>query len=357
MATNPQPTNPTPPAAKFSPGRVFKILIPAIAGVGLIFAWFYYKEQRNIGEVNYRKEIGSSMSRVYAEFLKLDPALTDADGDMVADTPTDPAKHLDPPTLVFAPLPTAEGPASTWDDFKAHLAKQTGKAVEYRDVVEIGELRQLIKDGSVHVVGVNTGAVPVAVNVGFVPVCVPAAADGTFGYEMEILVPADSPVKSPKDLKGKTLKLTGASSHSGYKAALVILNDEFKLEPGRDFAFPVTGGHDKSIQLLARKECDAVAVAGDLLHRAVAHGDIKAEQYRSIYKSAKFPPAAYGYGCKLKPELAAKVREAFVTFDWKGTGLEKSYAGTGQVKFVPVDYKKDWQYVRDIDAKLMQWAK
>jgi phosphonate transport system substrate-binding protein len=355
MATNPQPTNRAPTTVSFSLGRVLKLLLPAVAIIGGVYAWFYYQEQKNIGEVDYRKEIGTSMSRVYAPFLKLDPSLKDANGDLIADSPADAGKLVDPPTLVFAPLPAPTGFEETWGEFKTHLAKQTGKAVEFKDT-NVDELRNMLKEGQVHIAGVSTGAVPVAVNVGFVPDCVPAAADGTYGYEMQILVPADSPVKSPKDLKGKTIKLTGASSHSGYKAALTILRDEFQLEPGRDYAFPVTGGHDRSIQALARKECDAVAVAGDMLNRAVAHGEIKHEQFRSIYKSAKFPPAAYGHVYNLKPDLAAKVKEAFVTFDWKGTGLAKSYEGTGQSKFVPVEYKKDWQFVRDIDAKLMAWG-
>jgi phosphonate transport system substrate-binding protein len=208
-----------------------------------------------------------------------------------------------------------------------------------------------------HVFGVNTGGVPAAVNAGFVPVCVPAAADGSFGYEMEFLVPADGTVKSIKDLKGKTMKLTDTSSHSGFKAALVVLKKDAELTPGRDVTISMSGSHDASIRALASKQCDAVSVASDLLKRAEANGVIKPAQYRSIYKSAKFPPAAYGYVYNLKPDLAAKVKEAFTSFDWKGTGLEKSLGSAGQAKFVPISYKDHWKYVREIDQEILSWGK
>ncbi len=47
----------------------------------------------------------------------------------------------------------------------------------------------------------------------------------------------------------------------------------------------------------------------------------------------------------LKRELAAKVREAFLTFDFKGTKLEELLRGSHTAKFVPIDYKKDWEVV------------
>jgi phosphonate transport system substrate-binding protein len=326
--------------------------------VGAAAAWVYYREWKNVPEVDYLGEIGSSLRRFSGEMTVLDPSLQDADGDLVADPPKDPAKQIDPAVLVFAPLPSPGGEtAAAWDEFKAHLAKVTGKTVEYQDTPDLVRLRELLRNGRIHVCGVNTGGVPAAVNAGFVPDCAPAAADGSYGYEMEFIVPADSPVKSPKDLKGKSVKLVAASSHSGYKAPLVVLREEFHLVPDRDFKLSISGSHDRSIGMVANKACDAAPVANDMLRRAEARGDIKSGQYRSIYKSAKFPPGAYGHVYSLKPDLAAKVREAFLAFDWKGTGLEKTFGSSGQAKFVAVDYRKDWQYVRDVDGKLLSWGK
>jgi phosphonate transport system substrate-binding protein len=66
---------------------------------------------------------------------------------------------------------------------------------------------------------------------------------------------------------------------------------------------------------------------------------------RIIWESDQFPGSAYGYTYNLYPDLQKKVREAFLTFDWKGTGLGKEFGKQAQV-FVPVDYKKHWDIIR-----------
>ena len=66
----------------------------------------------------------------------LDKLFCDVDGDMIADTPTDPAQQVDPDTLIFAYTPV-EDPAvykTAWSDFITHLEKETGKSVVFFQV-------------------------------------------------------------------------------------------------------------------------------------------------------------------------------------------------------------------------------
>ena len=61
----------------------------------------------------------------------LDKRFCDVDGDLLADTPTDPSQLIDPDTLVFAYTPV-EDPAvykTAWKDFLVHMEKVTGKKV------------------------------------------------------------------------------------------------------------------------------------------------------------------------------------------------------------------------------------
>jgi len=202
------------------------------------------------------------------------------------------------------------------------------------------------------VTGINTGSVPMAVNVaGFVPVAKLAGEAGA-AYQMEIIVPADSPVQKPDQLVGKELALTEAGSNSGFKAPLVLLQSHYSLAPGRDFGIRYSGGHMESIRGIAAKQYDAAAVANDMLSRAVAAGDIQPVQYRSIFKSESFPTAGFGYVCTLKPELATKVREALSTFAWQGTGVEREFASAKYNKLMAANYKDDWALVRRIDDEI-----
>ena len=68
----------------------------------------------------------------YAEF-SLDDKFTDADGDLIADIPTDPAQLVDPGTLIFAYTPV-EDPAvyaEVWQGFLDHMSEVTGKNVQF----------------------------------------------------------------------------------------------------------------------------------------------------------------------------------------------------------------------------------
>jgi phosphonate transport system substrate-binding protein len=63
-----------------------------------------------------------------AEF-KLASRFQDGDGDMVADTRSDPGKQMDPSTLIFAYTPV-EDPAvytKVWKGFLEYMEKVTGK--------------------------------------------------------------------------------------------------------------------------------------------------------------------------------------------------------------------------------------
>jgi phosphonate transport system substrate-binding protein len=83
----------------------------------------------------------------------------------------------------------------------------------------------------------------------------------------------------------------------------------------------------------------------------VARNAVDGSKLRSIYKSQTFPTTAYGLVYNLKPELAAKIKQAFFDFNWDGTPMQVEFARSTppEEKFIPINYKEKWQVVRDID--------
>src|SRR3546814_18617221 len=65
-----------------------------------------------------------------------------------------------------------------------------------------------------------------------------------------------------------------------------------------------------------------------------------------IYESKRFPTTSYTYAHNLDPKLVEKIKEAFFSFDMKGTALGKEFSGV--TKFVPITYKENWSVIRDI---------
>lgn len=281
---------------------------------------------------------------------QLDKAYCDRDGDLVADTPTDPKKLVDPSTLIFAYTPV-EDPAvyaKAWDGFLKHMEKVTGKKVIFFQVQSNAAQIEAMRSGRLHVTGFNTGSNPIAVNcAGFVPFAIMGSNQGEFGYEMEIIVPADSPIKTPADLKGKKVAFTQPTSNSGFKAPSAILKADFNLEAERDFTPVFSGKHDNSVLGIANKDYDAAAVANEVMKRMVARKVVDPSKIRSIYKSETFPTTGYGYAHNLDPKLVEKIKESFFTFPWEGSALKQEFKS--EDRFLPITYKKDWAVIRKID--------
>jgi phosphonate transport system substrate-binding protein len=287
----------------------------------------------------------------------LDARFQDANNDLVADAPTDPKQWLDPDTLVFAYTPV-EDPAvyaKVWDGFISHLAKVTGKKVQFFPVQSNAAQIEAMRAGRLHVAGFNTGSNPIAVNcAGFVPFAMMASKDNRFGYEMEIITYPGSGVNKVEDIKGKKMAFTSETSNSGYKAPSALLREQFKMEAGKEYTPVFSGKHDNSILGVANKDYPAAAIANSVKLRMEARGVVKPEQTRVIYKSQTFPTTGYGYVYNLKPELAAKVKDAFLNFNWEGSALAKEFnkSEPPQEKFMPISYKQYWQVVRDIDKAM-----
>jgi phosphonate transport system substrate-binding protein len=286
-----------------------------------------------------------------AEFT-LDSRFTDADGDLIADIPTDESQLADPDTLVFAYTPV-EDPAvyaSVWEDFLAHMKEVTGKEIQFFPVQSNAAQLEAMRAGRLHISGFNTGSNPIAVAcAGFRPFAMMASADGSFGYEMEIITYPDSGIEKPEDLKGKKLAFTQETSNSGFKAPSALLKSEFGLVAGEDFEPVFSGSHDTSVLGVANKDYPAAAIANSVKARMIERGVVTEDQTKVIYTSQTFPTTGYGVVYNLKPELQEKIKEAFFSYDWEGTPLQEEFSKSGEAQFIEITFKDDWAVIRQID--------
>lgn len=283
----------------------------------------------------------------------LDTRFCDVDGDLIADTPTDPSKWLDPDSLIFAYTPV-EDPAvykEAWADFIDYLEEKTGKEVIFFPVQSNAAQIEAMRSGRLHIAGFNTGSNPLAVNcAGFSPFTIMARADDSFGYEMEIITYPGSGIEKTEDLRGKSLAFTSPTSNSGFKAPSAILKAEFDLIKDRDFEAVFSGKHDNSILGVANKDYPAASIANSVKLRMISRDVIKEDQVITIYKSETFPTTGYGVAYNLKPELQAQIKDAFFSFEWAGSSLEEEFSKSKESKFLPMTYKKFWNVIRKIDA-------
>jgi phosphonate transport system substrate-binding protein len=157
-----------------------------------------------------------------------------------------------------------------------------------------------------------------------------------------------------EDLRGRTVAFTAPTSNSGFKAPSALLEKNYGLVAERDFKPAFSGRHDNSIVGVANRDYEAAAIANSVMYRMFERGVVDRNLIRTIYKSQSFPTTGYGYVYNLHPDLQAKVREAFFTFNWEGTALLEEFgkAQPPQEAFMPISYKEHWAVIREIDAAM-----
>ena len=281
----------------------------------------------------------------------LDKAYCDRNFDQVADLPLDPKDWVDPKTIIFTYTPV-EDPAvyaNIWKKFVEHLEKHTERKVVFFPVESNAAQLEAMRSGRLHVAGFNTGSNPIAVScAGFVPFAMHAKNDGSYGYEMEIIVKDDSPIQSPSEIKGKTLAFTSPTSNSGFKAPSAILKGEFDLIADRDFTPTFSGKHDNSILGVYNGDYEIASVANSVLQRMERRGVIEKGKLRAVYRSPTFPTTGYGHAHNLHPELTAKIKTAFFTWEFDSDPLYKKEFAKAD-RFIGIRHMNDWAVIRQID--------
>lgn len=281
----------------------------------------------------------------------LDEAYCDANRDMVADVPTDPARLRDPSTLVFAYTPV-EDPALYANQFRPlldHLTTCTGKRTVYFQVTSNAAQVEAMRSGRLHIGGFSTGPTAFAVNLaGAVPFAVKGNAQAYERYTVAVIVKADSPFRTLADLKGRRVAHTSATSNSGNLAPRAFFPD-LGLTPETDYRVVFSGGHDRSVMGVNSGDYDAAPVASDVFRRMIARGQVRADAFRVIWESPPFPTSSFALSHDLNPALAQRIRQCF--FDFRFPEAMSRDLG-GNDRFWPATYVTDWEPVRFVADKV-----
>ena len=279
----------------------------------------------------------------------LDSRFCDDNGDLVADTPTDASKWLNPSTLIFSYTPV-EDPSvyeNVFVEFMDYMAKKTGKKVKWYGAESYAAQVEAMRSGRLHVAGISTGPTVFGVNLaGYVPIAIMGKADGRFGYRLQLITHKDTDITKVSQMKNRKIAHVTPSSNSGNQAPRALFKS-LGVVPDKDYKVIYSGKHDNSIMGVANKDYDAAPVASSVLDRMHDKGIVDKGDLRIIWQSRLFPTTSYGYVYNLHPDLQKKIAEAFLTFDWTGTALKKEF-GKKSDKFIPITFKEHWFDIRTI---------
>lgn len=278
---------------------------------------------------------------------QLDTLYCDENKDLVADTPKDPKRWKNPSTLVFTYTPVEDAAVyeTAFKPFLDYLGKCTAKRVVYYPVQSNAAEIEAMRAGRLHVGGFSTGPTGFAVNLaGAVPFAVKGTEKDWQGYNLIMIVKRGSPYQKMGDLKGKRVAHTSPSSNSGHLAPQVLFPQE-GLTPDKDYKVLFSGGHGQSVKGVEIGDYDAAPVASDVFTRMATRGEIKAEDFRVIYRSPLFPTSSFAYAHDLHPDLVKTLTKCFYDFRFPPE-MQKTFAGAD--RFFPITYQKDWAVVRRV---------
>ena len=277
---------------------------------------------------------------------ELDLMYCDADKNLVADPPSDAKKFKNPNTLVFSfsPLEDPSVYERMFDPFVKYLAQCTSKKTVFFSVQSNLAQIEAMRSGRLHLAFFSTGTTNYAVNIaGAVPFAIRGTEKGPEGVSVQMIVRKDSPYKTLADLKGKKVAHTSPSSNSGNLAPRALF-PELGLTPDKDYQVVYSGKHDQSVFGVRSGDYDAAPVASDVLQHMIERGAVKADDFRTLYVSDRFPTDAYAYAHDLDPKLVAKIKDCFYTYRIP----PEMAKGLGGDRFLPAEYKKDWALVRQV---------
>jgi len=274
---------------------------------------------------------------------------TDKQDRLIADPPANAEQWLNPDTLIVAHIEGAdETPGDSWSDWEAHFSKITGKKVVDQTYANSAEQITAAAAGKVALLALHAADTPFLVNnYGFQPLAVLGNQAGVNGNRLDLIVPADSTIATPADLRSHRLVCTVPSSITGYRAAVAVLMRDQGLRPNVDYEIIWSLGQKRSITGVTKKEYEAAAVSDEKLQSLLAKGTIQASQYKIIYQSPVIPRTTIGCFYNLNPALAEQLRQAILAPS--ATTLPTTAPDDDVLGFLPLDYKRDFQFVRDID--------
>lgn len=137
-------------------------------------------------------------------------------------------------------------------------------------------------------------------------------SEGKPEYRSVIFTRKDSPIKSLKDLKGKTFAFGDRFSTQGHIIARKMLEDTgITLMDLKGFVF--TGSHASTARAVLNGEYDAGAIQDNLAKRLSAEGRIKI-----IAVSKPYPSSLICYNNNIQPAIIKAVKAALLAFDPKG---------------------------------------
>jgi len=231
-----------------------------------------------------------------------------------------------------------EAPTELQRKFKPlgdYLKKETGLDVQFTPVTDYAAVVEGLATNKIDLAwlgGFTFVQAKLRTNGGAVPI-VQRAEDEKF--VSKFIVPADSPIKSFADLKGKTFAFGSPSSTSGHLMPRYFLGRE-GIQPDRDFkAVAFSGAHDATVAFVASGRAEAGVLNASVFDKLVESGNPNVAKVRVLATTPPYYDYNWTVRPGLDPALTKKLADAFLKLDPANPEHKELMALQRASKFIP----------------------
>lgn len=210
-----------------------------------------------------------------------------------------------------------ESPTELLRKFKplgAYLERQTGMKVDWTPVNDYAAVVEGLAAKKIDLAWLGGFTfVQVRLRTGNALPIVQRAEDARF--ISIFIVPANSPVKSLADLKGKTFAFGSPSSTSGHLMPRYFLL-KAGIDPDRDFSrVAYSGAHDATVAFVASGRAAGGVLNSSVWDKLIEKGDGNARAVKAIARTPPYYDYNWTVRGDLDPALVKKLTAAFLALD------------------------------------------
>lgn len=229
----------------------------------------------------------------------------------------------------------------------SYLSESLGRPVELM-VVEDYELLGKLTRGDIHLTALSAYRYVQAKNeVPGLRLVATAVNPGGSSYEGNILVRADSDIRTLSALESKKFCFVSRTSTSGYIYPRAVLR-QAGIDPDTDFAETVMAGdHRRALDMLYHRECEGAAVYQSI----VQESGLPVQAFRVIGQTPRIPYDAYCLAEDVSTDDAIHIEEALLDLIPDGERASSVLSNGILRGFVPAD-DANYDEVREIVAFL-----
>ncbi|MBL8067393.1 MAG: phosphonate ABC transporter substrate-binding protein [Armatimonadetes bacterium] len=254
--------------------------------------------------------------------------------------------------IALSPSEDSEKMAVGFEPIRAQLAKDLEMDVKVDRVTDYSSVIEAQRAGKVDVAWYGPLSMILAnQEAGAEPILIGQEEGKSTTYFSMIIVPANSPAKELKDLKGKKIALVDPGSTSGNlvpRMAVLKATNATAEEFFGNVAY--AGSHDAALLSLVNGNVDACAIQDITFNAKCASKEIDESKFRVLWKSDPIPQSPIAVRKDLDPQLKEKIVQSFLAMDSKGVKMDVPGVGDFQ-KFHRVTMD-DYQVIAEMASAL-----